>query len=68
MKFCWTWDVGDNKMNHKILINHQTVKVKTTNIPSSSGKFTKRPQMLHPHNSEDMVNLRFIPYTEFLNW
>lgn len=68
MKFCWTWDIGDNKMSYKILIDHQTVKVKTTNIPSSSGKSRKRFQMLHPHNSEDTVNLRFIPYTEFLNW
>lgn len=24
--------------------------------------------MLYPHNCEDMVNLRFIPYTERLNW
>lgn len=24
--------------------------------------------MLHPHNCEDMVNLRFIPYSEFFNW
>lgn len=66
-KFCWTWDIGDNKMNYKILIDNQTVNVKTTNIPSSSGKSRTRPQMLHSHNCEDMVNLKFIPQTEFLN-
>ena len=68
MKFCWTWDIGDNKMNYKILIDNQTVKVKTRNIPSSSGKSRKRPEMLHPHNCEGKVNSRFIPYTEFFNW
>lgn len=41
-------------MHYKILIDDQTVKVKTTNIPSSSGKPRKRPQMLLSRNREDM--------------
>lgn len=59
-------------MKNKILIDHLAVKVKTTNAPTSSRvpgkcihfivdrrKSKKRLQMLHPHNWEEVANLRF---------
>lgn len=67
-------------MKNKILIDLPTVKVKTTNAPTSSrvpgkcihfivdrSKSKKRLQMLHPHNWGEVANLRFSHITEFLN-